>query len=120
MDILPLFKNADEVDTHPAGNTIFDAGERAQHMYVVLEGEVELSRGGRVINTVGPGSLLGELALVGRHLRSARATARTDCRLAVVSERRFLFLVQQTPLFALHVMQVIAERLIRRELNPDQ
>jgi CRP/FNR family cyclic AMP-dependent transcriptional regulator len=37
--------------------------------------------------------------------------AKSACRLALVDEKRFLFMVQQTPFFALHVMRVLATRL---------
>ncbi|MEZ4622222.1 MAG: hypothetical protein R2867_42875 [Caldilineaceae bacterium] len=43
--------------------------------------------------------------------RSATAVAKTACLLAPIGEKRFLFLVQETPYFALHVMSVMAERL---------
>jgi CRP-like cAMP-binding protein len=46
--------------------------------------------------------------------RSARAIARTACPLARIDERRFLFLDQRTPNFALQLMRVLTDRL-RRE-----
>ena len=48
-----------------------------------------------------------------RHGRSATAVAKTDCKLAPINQNRFKFLVQQTPHFALHLMQGMAERLRR-------
>jgi CRP-like cAMP-binding protein len=45
--------------------------------------------------------------------RSALAIARIDCRLVPIDEKRFTFLVQQTPYFSIQVMRVIAERLRR-------
>jgi CRP-like cAMP-binding protein len=41
----------------------------------------------------------------------ATATAAEDCELAVISQRMFLFLIHETPMFALHVMSSMAERL---------
>ena len=43
--------------------------------------------------------------------RSATITAKSDCRLLPIGNKRFNFLVQQTPNFALHVMKVMAKRL---------
>jgi CRP-like cAMP-binding protein len=37
--------------------------------------------------------------------------ARTDCRLATVNERRFIFMVQEHPFFSLYVMRVLADRI---------
>ena len=68
-------------------------------------------RDGRVIETVGEGGILGELALVDHSVRGATATAATAARLAPVDESRFTFLVQEHPTFALQVMKIMAERL---------
>jgi CRP-like cAMP-binding protein len=83
-------------------------------MYVVLQGEVEISLHDKTIETITPGEIFGELSLVDQSPRSANATAKTDCLLAPINERRFLFMVQETPYFAIHVMSVIAARLRRR------
>jgi CRP-like cAMP-binding protein len=53
------------------------------------------------------------MALIDRSPRSADAVAKTDCTLAVVTQRRFTFLVQETPFFAVDIMRVLAERLRR-------
>jgi CRP-like cAMP-binding protein len=58
---------------------------------------------------------MGEMAIVGSHKRTATAVAKTPCRLAPVTERRFVLLVQETPYFALHVMKVLADRIVRKE-----
>ena len=97
------------------GETIFQAYDMASEMYVVIEGEVELRIGDKVIETVGPGEPFGEMALIDQAPRTATATARTPCKLAVISEKRFLFMVAQTPHFALQIMKVMADRL--RKMN---
>ena len=63
--------------------------------------------------TVGPGALIGEMALIDDSPRTASAVAKTSCRLAEIDRRRFHFLVQQTPHFATHVMKTLADRLRR-------
>jgi CRP-like cAMP-binding protein len=55
------------------------------------------------------------MALLDKEPRSTTAIANTDCRLVPVDQKRFTFLVQQTPYFAIEVMQIMAERL--RRLN---
>jgi CRP-like cAMP-binding protein len=84
-------------------------------MYVVKEGTVDVLVGGRVVDTIGPGGILGEMALIDKQPRSATAVAKTDCKLVNVNEQRFQRLVQQTPHFALQVMRVMATRL--RQMN---
>jgi CRP-like cAMP-binding protein len=115
MDLRNLFRNAGDVRDYPAGSVIFTEGSPGDMMFVVLEGEVEVQAGGRVVETILAGDVLGELALIDSRPRSATATAKTACRLAPVDERRFLFLVQETPFFALHLMRVLAARL--RNMN---
>lgn len=115
MDLLKLFSQAPDAFTCKAGETLFNEGDEAQNLFVVLEGVVEIRRGTEVLERSQPGSIVGEMALIGDHRRTATAVAATDCRLAPINERRFLFLVQETPFFALHVMRVMVERLKRRE-----
>lgn len=81
---------------------------------MVVEGEVDIAVHGNIIGTIGPGSSLGEIGLVDKQPRTATAIARTDCRLELIDARRFQFMVQQTPFFALEMMATIVTRL-RRE-----
>src|SRR5258705_8141231 len=98
-----------------AGEVIFRAFEMGSEMFVVLEGEVELAIGSNVVETLGPGEPFGEMALIDQAPRTATAVAKTPCKLAVIPEKRFLFLVQTTPHFALLIMKVMADRL--RKMN---
>ena len=112
-----LFNQLEENRSFAAGQTIFREGEPGDYLYIVAEGEVDiLMNGDHVLETVGPGGILGELALVDDKPRSATAVARTDCVLAPVSRAHFLALVRLTPSFAIQVMRVMAERL-RRTTN---
>jgi CRP-like cAMP-binding protein len=111
VDALNLFKNADNIEEYPAGQTIFAEGQPGYKMYVVIDGEVEIRARGQPINKVGPGELLGEMALIDSEPRSASAVALGPCRLAPVDEKRFLFMVSQTPFFALHVMRELVHKL---------
>lgn len=118
LDIRKLFEGAENTEVYAPGDVIFRAGDMAHHMYVVVVGEVELRLGERVLGTSRAGDLLGEMAVVGNHKRSATAVATTHCRLVPINERRFVLLVQETPYFALHVMKVLAERVVRKEREP--
>ncbi len=98
-----------------AGETIFQTYDMGAEMYVVLEGEVDLSIGTQAVETLGPGEPFGEMALIDQAPRTATAVAKTACKLAVIPEKRFLFMVQTTPHFALQIMKVMADRL--RKMN---
>jgi CRP-like cAMP-binding protein len=100
MARIELFNHAADWVGFGAGKTIFREGEPGEHMYVVVEGEVEIAAAGRVLEIARPGSVVGELAL-------------TAARLVPVDAKRFQFMIQQTPFFALQVMSIMAERLRR-------
>jgi len=82
---------------------------------VVLDGEVEIRAGDTLLDVAGLGTIVGEMALIDTSARSANAIAKCDCRLAPVDQRQFVYMVQQTPYFALHVMKVLAYRLRRMD-----
>jgi CRP-like cAMP-binding protein len=115
MDTTRLFRNADNVVTHDAGHVIFREKEPGDLMYAVLEGEVEILVGEKVIETIGVGGIFGEMALIDDGPRSATARVKTACKLVPVTPKRFMFLVEQTPFFAIHVMKLMSERM--RKMN---
>ncbi|MCX7152860.1 MAG: cyclic nucleotide-binding domain-containing protein [Proteobacteria bacterium] len=104
-----------ELAAFAPGQVIFAEGEPGELMYVVHDGEVELHVKGKLVDTLGEGGVLGEMALVDHEPRVATATAKTACKLMPVAEKRFMFMIQQTPHFALQIMRVMAERLRRMD-----
>jgi CRP/FNR family transcriptional regulator, cyclic AMP receptor protein len=101
------------IDAHQieAGSVIFREGEAADQLFVIKSGEVRIQIGNRTITELSAGDIFGEMALIDNEPRSATAVAMTDVELVPVSEKQFLFLVSQTPYFALKVMRVLARRL---------
>jgi len=97
--------------TFKAGETIFREGDPATELYVIQSGRVEIRLGNRLLDTLSERSIFGEMALIDAAPRSATAVAATDVTLIPVGEKQFLFLVSQTPFFALNVMRVLARRL---------
>ena len=93
------------------GAAVFRKGDRANGMYVVRAGKVELYDGAITYETVGPGHIFGEMALVDGCPRSASARAATDCQLIWVDNAAFMRLVDVSPLFAVRVMRVMGRRL---------
>jgi CRP/FNR family transcriptional regulator, cyclic AMP receptor protein len=94
-----------------AGDVIFKQGDAAYELFVVHSGEVEIRLGNRLLETLSEYSIFGEMALIDAAPRSATAVARTDVKLVAVSEKQFLFLISNTPHFALNVIRVMARRL---------
>ena len=115
MNLRNLFKSSENAREFQAGSTIFAEGEPPDVMYVILDGEVEVRVGSELVEVLGSGEILGEMALIDTNPRSATAIAKSNSRLAPVDEKRFQFMVQQTPFFSLYVMRVLATRL--RKMN---
>ena len=112
--ILGLFRNADEVRPVPAGTVIFEAGDAGSEMFGIVSGSVELRVGDDVVAKLLADDVFGEMALVDSSPRMATAVAIEDTELATISRQHFLFLVHETPMFALQVMSAMAERLRHR------
>jgi len=92
---------------------IFRAGDKADTMYVIRSGATKIERAGHVVATLSQGSMFGEMALIDGSPRSATARAKTDCELAVIGQETFLYLVHETPFFAMAVMRTLVDRLRR-------
>jgi CRP/FNR family cyclic AMP-dependent transcriptional regulator len=99
--------------TFKPGEVIFVEGDKGDKMYVIRSGEIEIERDGTVVETLSPGGIFGEMALIDGSPRAATARAKTSCEVAPITEKSFLFLVHETPFFAIAVMRTLAERLRR-------
>ncbi|MBK8022422.1 MAG: cyclic nucleotide-binding domain-containing protein [Chloroflexi bacterium] len=107
-----LFRHASKTVAHRAGETIFKEGDSGDVMFVVVTGVVDIFLRGRHMIKLDEGEIFGEMALIeADHLRSATAVAETDVILANLNRERFMFLVHESPFFALDVMRTLAERL---------
>jgi CRP/FNR family transcriptional regulator, cyclic AMP receptor protein len=115
MPVTRLFEHSHDARHVPAGTTIFSAGDPRDHMYAVVDGQVDIFVNGKHVETVEKGGIFGEMALIDAESRIGTAVAKTDARVVAVDEKRFLFLIQQTPNFALHVMRVLSDRLRRMD-----
>ncbi len=94
-----------------AGQALFREGDAGNQMYILETGTAEVFVQNQLVETLQHGSIVGEMGLVSPGPHSASVIARTDCEFVAVDEKRFQFLVQQTPYFAIQVMRLMAERL---------
>ena len=108
-----IFTDDPSSKSFPAGSVIFEKGTAGEEMYVIKEGEVDIFIEGCHLETLSRDGIFGELCLIDQESRIASAVARTECVVQAINKRRFLFLVQETPLFAIRVMKVLADRLRR-------
>jgi CRP/FNR family transcriptional regulator, cyclic AMP receptor protein len=101
------------VEKFAAGDVILRQGTQCNKMYVVCSGRVRIERDGQTIEELSAGDSFGEMSLIDGAPRSATARAETDCEVAPITEKTFLRLVHETPLFALAMMHNLADRLRR-------
>jgi CRP/FNR family transcriptional regulator, cyclic AMP receptor protein len=110
-NFLGLFESETEVVTLAPGEALFEKGEPGRLMYVVKSGDLQILDGNHVYEIVSAGGIVGEMAMVDGSPRSATVRAIKPSIVIPIDERRFLFLVQQTPFFALRLMRLMTARL---------
>jgi len=109
-DLQSIAQIADELDVR-AGKTLIVEGERGREFFVIVSGEVEVRRKGRKVATLGPGSFVGEMALLSKIPRTATVTAISPVDLLVITDRAFLDLLNRMPELWLKVARALAERV---------
>jgi CRP-like cAMP-binding protein len=103
--------SSDEPVHYDRRKPIVQEGQAGLRMYVVLEGNVTVSIGGKTVERLGPGGVFGELALVDQSPRLASVVAETDCSVLPINRNAFLALVKTSPEFAATLLGSLAERL---------
>ena len=95
----------------PAGRVLARQGQRGSEFFLVLDGEVDVVQDGALVATRGPGSPLGEIALLGERPRTATLVARTPVRARVASRQEFSGLLAEIPELSQRLQATMAERL---------
>lgn len=113
LDTMRALATRGEVMTVEPGELIFRSGEPGDCMFGLLEGEVELSwNGDEGHEQINAGDVFGAGALVTtEHRRYGNAKAITHCRILVMNREKFLFAVQESPMFAIELLGSIDQRL---------
>ena len=119
---VPLFANcskreleqiaqlADEIDLSD-GKELIRQGSRGREFFVLLEGDVDVTKDGRSINKLGSGDFFGEIALVSDTPRTATVTTTSPVRALVITDRAFRRLLEDSPEIQLKVLAELAKRL---------
>ena len=110
-NFLTLFGHETETRKLKPGDLLFHKGEKADALYIVKAGQLDIFDGDVVFETVGEGGIIGEMALVDQSPRSASVKALTAAEVIPVDQKRFLWMVSQTPFFSIRVMRVLTARL---------
>jgi CRP-like cAMP-binding protein len=93
------------------GTELIREGEPGTEFFVVVDGDVEVRRRGRRVARLGPGSYVGEIALLSRSPRTATVVAATPLRVLAIAGRDFVELLDAIPELWLKVARTLADRV---------
>lgn len=111
MTILDLFTGWRNTADFASGSIIFSESDSAEDIYIVLEGDVELTLHGKSLGRETAGGIIGEMAFINEAKLNATATAVGNVKLARVSREQFSDLIRTNAEFSLHALAEMARRL---------
>jgi CRP-like cAMP-binding protein len=123
LERVPLFAGLDEdeldviaqaatqLDYKP-GKVLMTEGGVAHEMFVVVEGTLEVTRGGEHIADLGPGSFAGEMALLSQGHRNSSVTAKTPVSVLHIDGRSFATVMHDIPAIAAKMLPIVAGRVV--------
>lgn len=122
LEAIPLFAGCDrrelraigglgDLITRDSGTILIEEGRSGGEAFVIVDGSVTVSRDGDVLATLGPGAVVGEVAVLDRGRRTATVTADTPIELLVFDPRGFKSLLREAPAVARRMLTETARRL---------
>ena len=107
------------------GKIFYQPEDSSEVLFILKKGQVQfyrLSPEGKklVVATIGPGTIFGEMAIIGQGMQNTFAEAVDDCLLCVMSRHDVERLILSKPAVALHFMEVMADRLRRAEARLEE
>jgi CRP-like cAMP-binding protein len=117
VDLEELRRIGDEVSFAP-GEVIFEAGDQADALFVVLEGEAQVDVGGR-FHRLGHGDVFGEMALLSSDRRLATVRAVEPMRAVRIEADAFLSLLREHPEVGVSLLRTLVLRLREVEQRID-
>jgi CRP-like cAMP-binding protein len=95
----------------PAGKVLCEQGATGREAFVLVEGTAEVRINGKKVATVGPGSCVGELALLDHGPRTATVVAETDVTALVIGIREFGAILDEVPSMTHKLLRALAARI---------
>jgi CRP-like cAMP-binding protein len=116
-ELSELAKVTEDMDVG-AGEVLCKEGVSGQEFFVIMEGQVEITRRGQPIATFGSGEFVGEVSLIEDVPRTATVTAKTPLRFFVMTRRAFLRLLDSNPQVERKVLRALAKRVVSTSSDP--
>ena len=111
VDMRVFARQAGANISFPAGALVFNQGDPGSCMYVVQSGVVEMIIGDKIVEVCEANEAIGFMSMIDNAPRSSTARVREACELLVIDQRKFRFMVDEVPNFALYIMGAMARRI---------
>ena len=108
--LLDIIRGTSNQKRFLAGQPIFSQGDNLDAMYVIEDGEVDIVVDNEIVETVGPGDIFGEMAMIEAESIGSGAIAKTDCNLVPIYKGYFALLLRRRLDFALEFIRIVARR----------
>lgn len=95
----------------PAGRVLVTEGQAGSEAFILASGTAEVTLGGKHLADIGPGTIVGEMALLDNGPRAATVTLTSDAELLVIEVRRFRALLDQMPSLTRQILTTLSQRL---------
>jgi CRP-like cAMP-binding protein len=116
-ELVQLARVSEDVEV-PAGKALCKEGETGQEFFVIVDGEVDVTKNGKRLARRSAGEFFGEIALLEETPRMATVTARTPVRFFVLTRKDFRRLVRDNPGVERKVLRALARRLVEVSNDP--
>jgi CRP/FNR family cyclic AMP-dependent transcriptional regulator len=110
-ELTQLAKETEDLEVGP-GKVLCEEGDTAREFFVILEGEVEVTKKGHRMAALGPGDFFGEIALIEHSTRTATVKATTPVRFLVLTSHAFSALLDHNPGVERKVLRALAKRVL--------
>jgi CRP-like cAMP-binding protein len=102
-----------QITAYRQGTSVIREGDLGSTLYVIVEGQAVVSRGGKRLTTLAPGDFFGEVSLLDGGPRTASVTAETRLSVVRLFRRPFYELVRTEPAIGVKVLSELAKRVRR-------
>jgi CRP/FNR family cyclic AMP-dependent transcriptional regulator len=109
-ELLALAKVTEDLEVEE-GKALTREGQSGSEFFVIVDGEVSVTKDGSEIRTLGPGDFFGEIALLEDTPRTATVIAKTPLRFFVLTRQAFRSLLAHQPELEQKVTEALEERL---------
>lgn len=112
-------------EEYPAGTRLFSADSSSEMLFILKTGHVEVYRltpeGKRlVISRFGPGTIFGEMRMLGQTLRGAFAEASEPVLVCIVTKDRLLEVLRRRPDVTIRILEVVGSHVVQLEERLEQ